>query len=237
MATRIYFPLYVDNFLGGTQDFTPAETGVYIKLLCHQFSYGSIPSETPRLFRITNSQTDEERAAVDFVIRSKFTDRSDGTMVNERLASELQRIDGLATTSRENGKKGGRPKKPRRNPDHNPDETQTITQTITQTKPRAKPRASDSNSERSNASSGIPTVEEVQEYIQAKGYSFDAVDFVAYYGSQGWKKANGQKVTNWKLCCATFQKNQQNRKAIPRRTQINLQAGEDFLAQFEGNEE
>ena len=53
-----------------------------------------------------------------------------------------------------------------------------------------------------------PTIEEVRAYVKEKGYTFDPEAFHAYYDSQGWKKANGQKVSSWKGCCVTFQKNQ-----------------------------
>lgn len=50
-----------------------------------------------------------------------------------------------------------------------------------------------------------PTVEEVQAVIDEKGYHFSAEGFVAYYESQDWRKANGQKITRWKACCVTFE--------------------------------
>ena len=56
-----------------------------------------------------------------------------------------------------------------------------------------------------------PTLDEVQEYIRAKGYHFDAQEFLDYYESQGWRKANGQKVVRWQGCCSTFEKNHKKR--------------------------
>ena len=45
-----------------------------------------------------------------------------------------------------------------------------------------------------------PTVEEVDEYLAEKGLSpyLTGEEFVGYYGSQGWKKANGLPITDWK---------------------------------------
>lgn len=43
-----------------------------------------------------------------------------------------------------------------------------------------------------------PTVEEVQSYCDEKGYELDAQRFIDYYESQGWRKANGLKLTSWK---------------------------------------
>lgn len=42
-----------------------------------------------------------------------------------------------------------------------------------------------------------PTVDEVDTYIFEEGYSVDAEEFVSYYASQKWKKANGQPLSDW----------------------------------------
>ena len=49
-----------------------------------------------------------------------------------------------------------------------------------------------------------PTVEEVDAYLTEKGLSayLTGTQFVGYYGSQDWKKANGRPVTNWKLAAS-----------------------------------
>jgi hypothetical protein len=43
-----------------------------------------------------------------------------------------------------------------------------------------------------------PTLEEVEAYRDQEGLSIDPEEFVNYYGSQGWKKSNGQRLTDWK---------------------------------------
>ena len=50
-----------------------------------------------------------------------------------------------------------------------------------------------------------PSVEEVADYIFEKGYSFDAEEFVAYYASQKWKKANGRPLSDWQAACRTWE--------------------------------
>lgn len=49
-----------------------------------------------------------------------------------------------------------------------------------------------------------PTVEEVDAYLAERGLSdyLSGAQFVGYYGSQNWLKANGHKVTNWKLAAS-----------------------------------
>jgi len=56
-----------------------------------------------------------------------------------------------------------------------------------------------------------PTIEEVKEYIKEKNYSFDAEGFHAYYESKGWYVGKN-KMTNWKMACVTWQRNENERK-------------------------
>ena len=54
-----------------------------------------------------------------------------------------------------------------------------------------------------------PTVEEIQAYIQDKGYIFDAEAFFAFYESNGWKVGRNP-MKNWKMACTTWSKNRNN---------------------------
>lgn len=51
-----------------------------------------------------------------------------------------------------------------------------------------------------------PTVEEVAAYCRERGNNINPEEFVAYYGSQKWKKSNGQPVSDWKLCVITWER-------------------------------
>lgn len=44
----------------------------------------------------------------------------------------------------------------------------------------------------------VPTMDELLEYVAANSLEVDAEEFHTYYESQGWRKANGQKLTSWK---------------------------------------
>lgn len=49
-----------------------------------------------------------------------------------------------------------------------------------------------------------PELEEVEEYVKQKGYSFDPIRFYAHYESNGWKVGkNSMKC--WKSACVTWQ--------------------------------
>ena len=52
-----------------------------------------------------------------------------------------------------------------------------------------------------------PNIDDVREYIAAKGYHFAAEDFMNYYDSVDWMAKAGVPVTNWMAKCPTFEKN------------------------------
>ena len=49
-----------------------------------------------------------------------------------------------------------------------------------------------------------PTIEEVQAYCKEHNKPIDVEAFIGYYGSQGWKKANGQKLSSWELAVSQW---------------------------------
>lgn len=51
-----------------------------------------------------------------------------------------------------------------------------------------------------------PTIEQVQAYIDQKGYHFSAAEFVAYYESKGWLVGRSP-MKNWHAACITWEKN------------------------------
>ena len=52
-----------------------------------------------------------------------------------------------------------------------------------------------------------PTVEEVSAHCKEKSYHFDPQEFVRYYNADDWHFKDGKKVSNWKLCCVTWENN------------------------------
>lgn len=55
-----------------------------------------------------------------------------------------------------------------------------------------------------------PTFDEVSDYINGRGNKVDAELFYNYYVSQGWKKANGQKLKDWKAAVVTWEKKEKD---------------------------
>jgi len=104
------------------------ERGEYITLLAAQHQNGHL--DPKRLGFLLGYGWD----MVSDIVKSKFVLDENGLIYNERLEAEAEKRSQYADKQRNNGMKGGRPKK-----DENPNETQTITQLITQTKPKNNP--------------------------------------------------------------------------------------------------
>lgn len=91
------FLFYSEAFLVGTMDMSDEEVGQYIRLLCRQHQKGEI---NPRFI-------DDLSEAV----KSKFVKNRNGNYYNKRLLSEIEKRAKYAESRRQNGSKGGRPKK------------------------------------------------------------------------------------------------------------------------------
>jgi len=80
-----WFPLYVDDFLGdeAVKVVSNRALGCYIKLLCHQWTHRSCPSDLRHLARIVH-EPEEDFAPIWAELEHKFHYRN-GRLVNRRL--------------------------------------------------------------------------------------------------------------------------------------------------------
>lgn len=92
------FQFYADDFIAGTSDMTAEEVGQYIRLLCYQWSKGSIPSDPDRLTLICGGNAKPHAVA-------KFGICQDGAMRNERMEEERAKQAEYRARQAENGKK------------------------------------------------------------------------------------------------------------------------------------
>jgi|GEM_PF-1904969 len=111
MKTAPSFQFYPSDFLGGTIHMSAEEVGALIRLLCHQWHQGSVPGDRVKLQRIAGVK----HAKLAEVL-AKFRPRPDGSMVNQRMEETRRKIEGFRQKQTENGRKGGRPEKPKDNP-------------------------------------------------------------------------------------------------------------------------
>lgn len=88
-----YFPFYPQDFLGDgkVRLMSPAEVGIYIRLLCHEWLEGPLPDDLTRLARIagaTHAEIEEAWPAV----RECFTEDEEGRLVQTRLEEEREKV-------------------------------------------------------------------------------------------------------------------------------------------------
>ena len=77
------FLLYATDFIVGTAEMGLAETGAYIKLLCHQWDKGTLPNNAEKLYRLVGATQTAEQEVVNnilpkFEVRGKY-------LINPRL--------------------------------------------------------------------------------------------------------------------------------------------------------
>lgn len=101
MAKDPAFLFYSSDFLSGVTDLTMEERGQYITLLCLQHQKGALSEKTIRL----------SVGSVSVDVLSKFEKDEDGNFFNERLVLEMEKRANFTQSRRNNGVKGGRPKK------------------------------------------------------------------------------------------------------------------------------
>lgn len=142
------FPFYASDFLGSGKvaRMTLEHQGAYVRLLCFQWTDGSIPNDLSQLAALCHvpvKQMERIWAAVKPCFKPH--PHHPGELINERLEQVREQKEVFLQKQAKNGKMGGRPKGSTKNPATNPDETQTepknnpslnsgLTQTITQKK-------------------------------------------------------------------------------------------------------
>ena len=130
--------LFTDSFVSGTQHLTNEQIGIYIRLLCWNWNKrcSGLPSDNMTIYRIANCLTDDEKQSCNIIVKEFFILINDHYQ-NERQLEEYLYITRRMEASRQNGKLGGRPKKPNIEPRLEPS-TNPPTPTITPTSSKPK---------------------------------------------------------------------------------------------------
>ena len=95
------FLFYSSDFLNGVVDLTMEERGQYITLLCLNHQKGELTEKTIRL----------SVGSVSVDVLSKFSKKENGNFFNARLDEEIEKRKLFTESRRNNGLKGGRPRK------------------------------------------------------------------------------------------------------------------------------
>lgn len=98
------FPLYAQDFLTGVMYLTADEVGMYIKMLCKQWTDGNIPKKRLGFLIGKNWEDLSEELQNKFVVNDDF-------IYNERLEMERDKKKKFSEKQSNNGKLGGRPPK------------------------------------------------------------------------------------------------------------------------------
>lgn len=105
-----YYERHLGDYARDTAHLSMLEHGAYTLLLDRYYTTEQgIPAD--QVHRLARARSKEEREAVDTVLREFFT-LADGVWVKNRVQEEIERARKSIESARENGKKGGRPKKP-----------------------------------------------------------------------------------------------------------------------------
>ena len=138
-----YFKFHIGDYRRETQHLTLLEHGVYMTLMSTYYtSEQPLPKDERQLLRLAGARTDEEKQAVLDIVNEFFIP-TETHWVHSRIDFELSEYHSKAEANRENGKKGGRPKKnaPQKPNDNqsgfNPIENKT--QVVSETKPNDNP--------------------------------------------------------------------------------------------------
>ena len=135
------FQFYAQDFLTGVLYLTNEEIGIYIKMLCKQWTDGKIPKKRLAfLVGLHWANFSEE-------LKEKFEDQGD-YLINLRLEKEREKQINNSKKNQENGKKGGRPKKTppseaQQNQEEKPNDNPNITQRLLKTKAKKSPSSED----------------------------------------------------------------------------------------------
>lgn len=136
----IHYPHDIDAWKRNTAELSLVEKGAYRELMDWMYAKEcQLPSDKEKLYRIAGAMTAEEKRAVDSVVRQYFVPIGDG-LSQPRIEEEIDAYRAKCGAAAENGKKGGRPPKPKPKAEgnrpvssglsqaHNPDETQRLSE-------------------------------------------------------------------------------------------------------------
>ncbi len=206
-----YYQFHIADWALHTAHLSLEEEGVYRRLL--DFYYDTeqpIPEKTQSVIRRLRLGSYEE--TVGLILSEFFVLQGDGWH-NLRADDEITAYNKRGETARENGKKGGRPKKQKQTKQQvtetqNPDETQSVNLANpdeTQLKANQEPVTSNQEPLK-KGSRGFtpPSVEEVAAYCKERQNTINPQTFVDHYEANGWMRGKS-KIKSWQACVRTWE--------------------------------
>lgn len=84
--THPSFPLFPSDLLVGTALMTCHELGIYVRLLCYNWSHGGLPNDMARLCKLVGDE------AIPAIVMMKFRVCDDGILRNQRMENERAKL-------------------------------------------------------------------------------------------------------------------------------------------------
>lgn len=191
-----YLKLYYQRLITSTTGWTDEEFGAYLRLLIYQFDQGSIPNNKKELKKIITS------CEKNYSFLSKKFDRKNNRWVNSVMDEVRRDAQAKILKNRENGNKGGRPKKP----NGFETENQTVIKNKTQTEPIPVNHIPYTNIHNTGNTEErpAPIFENVEHaFISAGGSKEMAKNFFDKYEATGWR-LNGSQIVRWESLISKF---------------------------------
>jgi uncharacterized protein YdaU (DUF1376 family) len=203
-------PFFVDDFMGGTMHMGAEEIGAYVLLLLHQWNNGIIEDDQQAIERVARC----EYSSLTRVLR-KFERTDDGHLQNRKCEEVRIQREWYMEKQRKNAIAGAKARWRAENAGGNaggnagsnavghaktcPSNSNSNSNSITNSNskegegagaPARPPKKQD-------FASNPPSIDDCCDLAAMIGMSRESVEeFHAYYDSQGWRKGNGQPITN-----------------------------------------
>lgn len=103
MGNAPAFRFYPADYVIGTMLLSAAERGIYVDLLCHQWSVGAVPGDDCKALAKIMRVSAREAKAHWSAVADKFDRGDDGLWRNKRLEVERQKQESYRATQSENG--------------------------------------------------------------------------------------------------------------------------------------
>jgi hypothetical protein len=159
------------------------------------------------LFKAIRDYNLGKEPELDFAMRMAFIP------FKNQFERDLEKYNNTCERNRNNGSKGGRPKKPTET-----QETQVVFE---------KPKKADNKNDNDNKNKNkfiIPTFNDVLEYCMQNNLEVDPNRFINFYESKGWMVGKN-KMKDWKAAVRTWVKPKQEQVIDPLVEYVNKQLG------------
>ena len=104
-------PLFTDTFTADTVHLTNESVGIYIRLLCFNWTKGSVPFTRENAYRVGQCRSEECKKIVDLVLKEFFThNRKEDVYTHKRLVADHDYLTRYYQKKSDAGKKGMEPR-------------------------------------------------------------------------------------------------------------------------------